>query len=53
LLTGTPAASTEPEAPVRALPSDLERRVQALEELVHRLAGDLSALRAELGVSGE
>lgn len=53
LLTGMPAASTEPEAPVRALPSDLERRVQALEELVQRLAGDLSALRAELGVSGE
>ncbi len=53
LLTGTPAAQTEPEAPVRALPSDLERRVQALEELVQRLAGDLGALRTELGVSGQ
>lgn len=53
LLTGVPAAQGEPEAPVRALPSDLEQRVQALEELVQRLAVDLAALRAELGVSGQ
>jgi uncharacterized protein YceH (UPF0502 family) len=51
LLTGTPAAQPEQEAPVRALPSDLERRVQALEELVQRLAADLGDLRSQLGVS--
>jgi uncharacterized protein YceH (UPF0502 family) len=51
LLTGQPATQAEPEQPLRAAPSDLERRVQALEELVQRLASDLDALREDLGVS--
>jgi len=49
LLTGVAAPQAEPEALVRTVPSDLERRVTELEELVKRLAADLSGLRAELG----
>jgi uncharacterized protein YceH (UPF0502 family) len=51
LLTGEPVLQTEPEPPLRAAPSDLERRVQALEELVQRLTADLDGLRADLGVA--
>ncbi len=51
LLTGAPALQAEPEALVRPVPSDLERRVTDLEELVSRLAADLAGLRAELGVA--
>jgi hypothetical protein len=32
------------------VPSDLERRVTELEELVKRLAADMAGLRAELGI---
>jgi uncharacterized protein YceH (UPF0502 family) len=50
MLTGAPALQTEPETVVRPVPSDLERRVADLEELVRRLSADLAGLRAELGV---
>ena len=51
LLTGAPALQAEPEVLVRPVPSDVERRVTDLEELVSRLATDLADLRAELGVA--
>jgi uncharacterized protein YceH (UPF0502 family) len=53
LLTGAPALQAEPEALVRPVTSDLERRVTELEELVKRLASDLAGLRADLGVDKE
>ena len=49
VLTGTPAFQTEQETVVRPVPSDLERRVADLEEVVKRLSADLAGLRAELG----
>ena len=49
VLTGTPAFQTELETVVRPVPSDLERRVADLEEVVKRLSADLAGLRAELG----
>jgi len=51
LLTGAPALQAEPEALVRPVPSDLERRVTELEELVRVLSADLAGLRSELGVA--
>jgi hypothetical protein len=51
LLTGAPALQAEPETLVRPVPSDLERRVTELEELVRVLSADLAGLRSELGVA--
>ena len=50
LLTGAPALQAEPETLVRPAPSDLERRVTELEELVKQLALEMAGLRAELGM---
>ena len=50
LLTGEPALQSEPETLLRPVPSDLERRVTELEELVKRLAADMAGLRTELGM---
>ncbi len=53
LLTGVPKLDAEPELIARPVPSDLERRVAALEETVRRLSTDLVDLQTQLGVSKE
>jgi uncharacterized protein YceH (UPF0502 family) len=51
LLTGVPKLDAEPEPIARPVPSDIERRVAALEEIVRRLSSDLADLQTQLGIA--